>query len=357
MTAAPATAGGAGRCRAVPGKFGYNPKTHPLRGAARSVTAPTPVPQARRDVPARVRQPPAIEVPTVLLLIVAYGGWLGITLAYGRWPLWVVAPVCAVLLTLHSSLQHEILHGHPTRWHSVNRLLGLVPLSLWVPYERYRQKHLTHHLNERLTDPLDDPETFYWTPEAWANLDPVSRALVRVQQTLAGRVLLGPFWQIPRFLLAELRAVVRNEEGLRAVWLEHLLWCIPVVAWIKLVCGMPLWLYVIAMVVPAKGILVIRSFAEHRARPGVRQRTAIVERSWILGPLYLFNNLHSLHHEAPMIPWYEYNERYRATRERLIAENGGLVYATYFDVARRFMFRPHDSPLHPTGRVPRVSPA
>jgi hypothetical protein len=41
-------------------------------------------------------------------------------------------------------------------------------------------------------------------------------------------------------------------------------------------------------------------------------------------------------------------------RDRLIAENGGLVYYTYFDVARRFLFRRHDVTLHPLpmGRVP-----
>ena len=44
-----------------------------------------------------------------------------------------------VLITLHSSLQHEIVHGHPTRWLGVNRLLAMLPLSLWLPFERYRR--------------------------------------------------------------------------------------------------------------------------------------------------------------------------------------------------------------------------
>jgi len=116
---------------------------------------------------------------------------------------------------------------------------------------------------------------------------------------------------------------------------------------------MPLWIYFVAMVVPANGLLLIRAFAEHRWGPGIRERIALVERSWILGPLFLFNNLHSLHHEEPGIPWYEYNARYRLLRERLIAENGGLVYSTYFDVARRYLFRRHDVLPHPLGRVPQ----
>ncbi len=249
-----------------------------------------------------VSKRPALEIPTLLLIVATYAGWLAATRLYLRWPLWVLAPLITVIITLHSSVQHEIVHGHPTRWRRLNRL----------------------------------------------------------QQTLAGRVLIGSFWRIGMFLRDELlalrhreqRPLVRNAQNIPKVWLEHLLWCVPVIAWLKLVCGMPLWLYFVAMVVPANGLLLIRSFAEHCARPGVRERVAIVENSWLLGPLYLFNNLHALHHEAPGIPWYRYNAHYRQVRERLIAENGGLVYSTYFEVARRYLFRPHDAPVHPTNRVP-----
>jgi len=298
---------------------------------------------------------PALELPTLLIALAAYGGWIAITLAYRLWPLWVVAPTAIVLLTLHSSLQHEIVHGHPTRWPAVNRLIGIVPLSFWLPFDRYRQTHLQHHIDARLTDPYDDPESFYWTREDWARLGPISRASFRAQQTLAGRMVIGSFWVIGVFFKHESRRLIRNEKGARRVWLEHLLWCIPVILWVQLVCGIPLWIYLIAMVIPANGVLLIRSFAEHRARPAVRERIALVERSWVLGPLFLFNSLHALHHEAPMIPWYAYHARYRLTRERLLTENGGLLYRGYFDVARRFLFRAHDDTVHPTDRVPRLS--
>jgi fatty acid desaturase len=297
----------------------------------------------------------AVEVSTLALILGTYAGWLLITATYGRWSLWIVAPAVVLLLTLHSSLQHEIIHGHPTRWRSLNRLLGMVPLSFWLPFERYRRQHLTHHLDERLTDPLDDPESYYWTPEDWARMRPISRVLLQIQQTLAGRLVLGSFWRIVIFLRGELRALIRNQEGARAAWIEHLLWCVPVILWLTLVCRLPLWVYAAAMILPANGIALFRSFAEHRAHPDAPQRTAIVERAWFLGPLFLFNNLHALHHESPTIPWYEYNARYRIDRERLVAQNGGLVYATYFDVARRFLFRPHDVLEHPTSRVPRIA--
>ena len=306
--------------------------------------------------PARAPGLPAVEVATLALILATYAAWLAITYAYGVWPLWVVAPLGAVLLTLHSSLQHEILHGHPTRWRAVNHVLAVVPLSLWLPYERYRQIHLVHHINDRLTDPHDDPESAYWDPEDWQRLGALGRALVRIQLTLAGRMLLGPLWRIPRFLRAELYAVIRNERRARLYWVEHLAWCVPVLWWVKVACGMPLWLYVVAMVLPGNSILLIRSFAEHRARGPMRERTAIVERSWLLGPLFLFNSLHALHHEEPLMPWYQYHARYRVLRARLIEANGGLVYSSYLDVARRYLFRMHDVPVHPTGGVPRARP-
>ena len=302
-----------------------------------------------------------VEMPTLLLILATYAAWLGVTFLYTRWPLIVVAPITAVLLTLHSSLQHEIVHGHPTRWDAANRLLAIVPLSFWLPFERYRHTHRVHHIDRRLTDPLDDPESYYWRPEDLARLTAVGRRALELQQTLAGRILVGSFWRIGMFLRDEAlavlrteeRSLVRNEQNVRRIWLEHLAWCVPVILWLEVVCGMPLWIYVLTMVIPANGILLIRSFAEHRARSNVRERTALVEGSWLLGPLFLFNNLHALHHETPALPWYQYPARYRLHRERLIAENGGLLYRTYFDVARRFMFRRHDVLAHPIGRVPR----
>jgi len=41
---------------------------------------------------------------------------------------------------------------------------------------------------------------------------------------------------------------------------------------------------------------------------------------------------------------------YRLNRAALIERNGGLLYESYFDVARRYLFHPHDAPLHPTPR-------
>jgi fatty acid desaturase len=300
----------------------------------------------------RVRRKVA-EWPTLVVTIGCYGFWLLLTWSFHAVPLWVSLPLGSVLLTLHSSLQHEVLHGHPTSSKRLNRLFGIVPLSMWIPYERYRQTHLLHHIDDRLTDPLDDPESTYWTAADWQALAPWQRWLVKAQTTLLGRVVIGPFWSIARFWRDEARRVIRNDLWARRVWAEHLAWCGIVIVWVSVICEIPLWLYILGMVIPGTSLLLIRSFAEHKALPEARERTAIVENSWILGPLFLFNNLHVLHHDEPMIPWYQYPAHYRANRDRYVQENGGLVYDGYLDVCRRFLLRSHDRPRHPTDRVPR----
>ena len=47
-----------------------------------------------------------------------------------------------MLVTLHGSLSHEVLHGHPTRSALVNELLVFIPISMWFPYRRYKSLHL-----------------------------------------------------------------------------------------------------------------------------------------------------------------------------------------------------------------------
>ena len=125
---------------------------------SQDLTTAVAVPNIPIALGARDRDRASVELPTLLLILGTYGAWLIVTRAYGHWPLIIVAPLLAVLLTLHSSLQHECVHGHPTRWERANRLLAVVPLSLWLPYYHYWRLHRRHHNDVRLTDPLDDPD-------------------------------------------------------------------------------------------------------------------------------------------------------------------------------------------------------
>lgn len=118
------------------------------------------------------------------------------------------------------------------------------------------------------------------------------------------------------------------------------------------VCGVPFWQYALGFVYCGTSLALVRSFAEHKARDSVEQRTAIVERSPVLGLLFLNNNLHVVHHRWPTLPWYRLKQVYAENREAVLRENGGLVYDGYGDVFRRFFLTPHDQPEHPRGRAP-----
>jgi len=112
---------------------------------------------------------------------------------------------------------------------------------------------------------------------------------------------------------------------------------------------MPFWLYFWAFAYAGTALALVRSFAEHRAEDDVERRTAIVEHSWVLGPLFLFNNLHVVHHLRAGLPWYELPRWYRMNRAAVLERNGGLVYRSYLEVAWRYLFKPHDAALHPKG--------
>ncbi|WP_455424640.1 PhnD/SsuA/transferrin family substrate-binding protein [Dryocola sp. LX212] len=69
------------------------------------------------------------ELPTWLLIATVYGGWF-LTLA--NWQALGLLPATLLPATLlliwfttwYLSVQHELIHGHPTRWPAVNHLLG-----------------------------------------------------------------------------------------------------------------------------------------------------------------------------------------------------------------------------------------
>ena len=295
----------------------------------------------------------AVEWPTAALAVLIYGGWMGLTYAFAMLPLVVSVPAAAWLIAWHSSLQHEVVHGHPTRWRALNKAVGFVPLSLWLPFARYRAIHLCHHQDERLTDPLDDPESYYWTAEDWAALSCAERFIVRLQTRLLGRLTIGPAWSMIRYWRSEVRAIANGVPGVGRVWAHHLAGCAAIIGWTWGVCGITPWVYALAFVYPGTALLMLRSFAEHRAEDAVSRRTAIVEGSPVFGLLFLNNNLHAAHHARPTLPWYRLPQWYRRHREALIEANGGLVYSGYRDVARRYWISGHDRPTHPFGRAPR----
>jgi fatty acid desaturase len=282
------------------------------------------------------------EVPTWGLALTIYGGWLALMFWWHMLPLWCAAPMGAWLCAWHMSLQHELIHGHPTRHEVINHALGWPPLNLWLPYAIYRDSHLRHHNDDRLTDPIDDPESTYMSPAAWAKAGAARRWVHRACNTLAGRLVLGPPWAIAQFWIAQAR---RGQKDAARVWLGHGVGVALVLAWVSLICGVNPIIYVVCCVYPGTALIMLRSLAEHRAAERPEDRTAVVEHAGLLGVLFLNNNLHVLHHAQPSIPWFALPAAWRRARTELMAARRGPVYHDYLDVARRYAVRPqHHGP-------------
>jgi fatty acid desaturase len=289
----------------------------------------------------------AIEWPTVVLIAFCHAAWLAAGLLYSAAPL-IAVPLLAITILLHSSLQHEAIHRHPTASTAWNEALVWLPLGVVVPYRRFREQHLLHHVDERLTDPYDDPESFYVASSEWDRLPRWLRSVLALNNVLAVRILIGPAVSTGFFLWAEARALVQpsaERAAIRRAWAQHLIGLLALGLSVHFAFAMPFWVYIAAVYI-ARSVLAVRSFCEHQWAEKPEARTVIVERS-LLGWLFLNNNLHVVHHAQPGLPWHALPRAYRARREAWQAVNGGYVFRGYGAVLWQFALRRKEPVKHP----------
>jgi fatty acid desaturase len=291
-----------------------------------------------------------IEIPTLALAVTIYGGWLALTWSWSLLPVWLWLPAAAWLLAWHNSLQHEAVHGHPTGRPLADAIIAGIPLGLWLPFPIYRASHLAHHGTAFLTDPLDDPESYYVDGAAWRRMSRPRRWVLAAMQTVAGRLVLGPPVVVARLFAAETRLLARGDRARLRTWAVHALASAAVMAWVVGVCSIPAWLYLVGFVYPGLALTLLRSFIEHRPAGEQVARSALVEAGPVMSLLYLNNNLHALHHAAPQIAWYRLPSVYRECRAALLRRNGGFRYRGYLQVVRRFGLRTKDAPVAPSAR-------
>ena len=288
-----------------------------------------------------------IEWPTVALIAAVYLVLGLLVWFHASLPWWVILPVGAYCAALHTSLQHEVLHGHPTGNRLLNEAMVFVTPVLWLPYLRYKQTHLTHHNDANLTDPRLDPESYYMLPEHWAEVRGIRRGLYRFNNTLMGRMLIGPAVSIIRFWSAEFHDIAQGNRRTLKAWA----WFVPaagLAVWYAVaVCGMPFWQYYLLIAYPGISLALVRSYCEHQAAEQVEHRTIIVEASPFWSLLFLNNNLHVAHHERPALAWYKIPAFYRAEREALIARNNGYLMKGYGEIFTRFFIKAKEPVPYP----------
>ncbi len=272
--------------------------------------------------------------PTWLVALITYGGWVALTLGHAYLPLPVLAILGGCVIALHGSLQHETIHGHPAGPAWVGRLLGTPPLSLWLPYEIYRDTHRRHHATHRLTDPAHDPEAPFG--QVVGARSGMARFLRATQRTVLGRLVLGPPVTIGLFLAGQLRTSLRPRH--RRAWMLHALALVVLVAWLTRVAHLSIGTYLLTFVYPGTALTLLRSFVEHRVDERPERRTTVVEAGIFFRLLFLNNNLHVAHHAAPRAPWFELPRLWAAQRDAVIERAPDLVHPGYVTVMRQRLF-------------------
>ena len=287
----------------------------------------------------------AIEWPTVFLWLVCWGLWLiGVFVLPMVWML-LAGVVLTLVMVLQSSLSHEALHGHPSASRRVNDGLAIVSLGLLVPYIRFRDTHLAHHIDERLTDPYDDPETNFCDPAVWARMAPWRQRIMQLNNALLGRMLIGPLMSQVMFMRGDWREMRQGNRAIIGAWGIHFLSSALVIT-VVVTSPMPIWIYLMCCYF-AMSVLKIRTFLEHRAHQYSTARTVIIDDKGPLAFLFLNNNLHAVHHLHPQVAWYNLPRLYRDNAESYDGFNEDYNYRSYAQVIARYFVKAKDPVQHP----------
>lgn len=290
-------------------------------------------------------QADAFEWPTLLLLAGCYAVWAVATIWLADYSLLLAITVLTVLIALHSSLTHEMVHGHPFRTEWLNELLVFPCLSLFVPYRRFRDLHLAHHEDSVLTDPYDDPESNYMDPDVWDTLPNWVKVVLRFNNTLFGRLIVGPAVGLVAFLNSDIRAMRDGVWSVTFAWLLQVPSLALVLGWLIWV-EMPIWAYLLAAYA-GFSILKIRTFLEHQAHERASGRTVVIEDRGPLAWIFLNNNLHVVHHMHPKVAWYRLPGLWDMNKEKYLTRNGGYHYRSYTAVFRKYFLQAKDPVPHP----------
>jgi fatty acid desaturase len=296
------------------------------------------------------------EGPTLLVVSAIYGCWAVLLHFHHAFPGWVLAVAGGYVIQWHSSLQHEAIHAMRGLPQWLRTALVYPPLGGCLPFELYRRSHLQHHRNGHLTSPGEDTESFYHDEKDWKDYGRIWRTVLIVNQTFFGRLLIGPFLHMTQLYWNEGRKIVSGDTANLAIWLRHLLAFALVLLGVTAMFGMPLWFYFAAFLYPGLVFGMVRSFTEHRWSEQADERTAVVESNWIFGLLFLWNNLHAVHHIFPAAPWYKLPRIWREHRNYIVAHNGGFVFKGYGEIAWQWLIRPNFLPVHPAGTAKHPAP-
>ncbi|GAB4377099.1 MAG: fatty acid desaturase [Elainellaceae cyanobacterium] len=287
-------------------------------------------------VPRELLGPPGRVNPTLLVFLTAVGLVVISTLGYWVWdfPHWYCFVSNTIALHLAGTVIHDASHNVAHRDRVMNSVLGHgSALMLGFSFPVFTRVHMQHHAN--VNDPDNDPDHFVSTG--------------------------GPLWLIaPRFFYHEVFFFKRR------LWRKYELleWFFDRAVFVTIVCLavhydfvsylFNYWFSPALVVGLALGLFF--DYLPHRPfQERDRWKNARVYPNSVLNLLIMGQNYHLIHHLWPSIPWYNYQEAYRATRP-LLDEKGchqtlGILqgkdfWSFVYDVFLGIRFHGHGSHAH-----------
>ncbi|WP_293373025.1 fatty acid desaturase [Nevskia sp.] len=259
--------------------------------------------------------------PTVLLVVLVLAAYIAnlALFASGLLPLWAAIPICAVLTYLSYTPLHEAAHGNihggQDRWQWLNDLCGyLVAPLISIPFSTHRVEHFTHH---RYTNQPDkDPDftvsgmrsgllavvlvglRFLWMQNTFLFRDYWATASLRERVIYWTEVSVSIGWRVAFVLL------VARESDLTMILVGYLLGAYFTVYWFA-----------------------YRPHHPYEDASRYRNTNSLIMPPW-MKPLEWFwmgQNLHSIHHLFPRVPFYRYHTLHQRIEPALRAHGTPII--------------------------------
>jgi len=262
--------------------------------------------------------------PTVVLVALVLVGFAGnlVLFAFGLMPAWAATLVLAALTYMAYTPVHEAVHGNihgkhdKLRW--VSDLCGylMAPL-IAIPYASHRLEHFTHH---RYTNQPDkDPDYLI---------------------SGIGRGPIGAIHTVFRFLWLQNTFFVSAHWG-KATMKERSVYCAEIaaslgwrVAFLALV-DVPGAAWVVLLGYVMGGFFTAYWFAyrphiPYKSAERYRNTNSLIMPTWMkpLEWFWLGQNLHSIHHLFPRVPFYNYHALHRDI-EPIIRQQGTPILCIF----------------------------
>ncbi|WP_022978027.1 fatty acid desaturase family protein [Nevskia ramosa] len=247
--------------------------------------------------------------PTVLLVVLVLAAYIAnlALFANGLMPLWAAIPVCGVLTYLSYTPLHEAAHGNihggQDCYQWLNDLCGyLVAPLISIPFSTHRVEHFTHH---RYTNQPDKDPDF---------------TVSGMRNGLLAVVLVGLrfLWMQNTFLFREYWATAPLRERV-IYWAEVSVSIGWRVAFVLLVAReSDVTLLLVGYLIGAYFTVYWFAYRPHHPYEDAtryRNTSSLIMPKW-MKPLEWFwmgQNLHSIHHLFPRVPFY----RYHALHQRI----------------------------------------